>query len=215
MNNAIKKIYEKHHQESREPGFSIMEKERGELLKNLIDAGKRILDIGCRDGTLTKYFAKDNFVLGVDIDQDSLTKAKERWGIETLLMDLNGDWGEIGNRKFDVVVAGEVLEHLYFPEEVIKKVVRHLNADGIFVGSVPNAFSLKHRFRYLRGRKKFTPLADPTHINQFSCRELENSLKKYFKEVKIVGLGKYAKLARIMPDYFAFIFMFVCRNFKE
>lgn len=213
MNSVIKKIYEKHHQDNRRAGFSIMEKERGDLLGQYIGAGKKVLDIGCRDGALTKYFLKGNEVWGADIDEISLGRAKEL-GIKIVLMDLNGDWLELSDQKFDVIVAAEVLEHLYYPEEVIKKALNYLNDNGIFVGSVPNAFSLKNRLRYLRGQKKFTPLADPTHINQFNYQELETLLKKYFQEVEIIGLGRYTKLAKFMPNYFAFIFFFYAKSPK-
>jgi 2-polyprenyl-3-methyl-5-hydroxy-6-metoxy-1,4-benzoquinol methylase len=96
-------------------------------LKNFIGAGKKILDLGCRDGTLTKYYVEGNHVLGVDIDVKALEIAKKNLGVETLEMDLNGDWKELGDKTFDIIVAGEVLEHLYYPERVIKKIKERLN----------------------------------------------------------------------------------------
>lgn len=211
MNSVIKKIYECHHKNHRGEGFVLMEKERGDLLRRYIGTGKNVLDIGCRDGALTKHFLQGNEVWGADIDEISLNRAEEL-GVKTILMDLNGDWPELNGQKFDVIVAAEVLEHLYYSEENIKKIVSFLNKDGILIGSVPNAFSLKNRLRYLRGQKKFTPLADPTHINQFNYQELETLLKKYFQEVEIIGLGRYTKLAKLMPNYFAFIFFFYAKE---
>ena len=210
--NSLEKIYEDHHRINRMEGFSILEKERGELLKDAIGKRKTVLDIGCRDGALTKYFSQDNRVLGVDIDKNSLAKAKQALGIKTLLMDLNGDWCELGDRKFDAIVAGEVLEHLYYPEDVIKKIIGHLGKGGIFLGSVPNAFNLKNRMRYLLNRKKNTPLEDPTHINHFNYRELKNLLGKYFNKVEIIGLGRFKTLARLMPNWFAFNLFFKAKS---
>jgi len=209
---SLKNIYEYHHKNKKKIGFSILEKERGILLKNFIGKGKKILDLGCRDGTLTKYFVEGNQVLGVDIDKNSLKIAKKNLGIEILEMDLNGDWQELGNKTFDVIVAGEILEHLYYPEIVLEKIKKRLNQNGVFIGSVPNAFSLKNRIRYFLGKKKNTPLEDPTHINHFSYKELKNLLTKYFKEVKIIGLGRYKFLSRIFPNLFAFDLFFVCKN---
>jgi 2-polyprenyl-3-methyl-5-hydroxy-6-metoxy-1,4-benzoquinol methylase len=127
-------------------------------------------------------------------------------------MDLNGDWNELKDRKFDIIVAGEVLEHLYYPGNVLSKVKSHLHNGGLFIGSVPNAFSLKNRFRYLLGKKKNTPLEDSTHINQFSYKEIKNILSSHFKEVEIVGLGKYKLLANRFPNLFAFDLFFICKN---
>ncbi len=215
MSDSLKNIYAKHHADNRPENFSILEKERGDLLKDTIGLNKKVLDIGCRDGVLTKHFSKDNNVLGVDIDEGALAKAKASLGIETLSVDLNGDWRELKDRKFDVIVAGEVLEHLYFPKKIASQVAEHLNKDGMFIGSVPNAFSLKHRMRYLSGSKKYTPLSDPTHINQFSFSELNTLFEEYFKDVEIIGLGRYKMLSHLFPSFVAFDFFFICKGLKN
>jgi 2-polyprenyl-3-methyl-5-hydroxy-6-metoxy-1,4-benzoquinol methylase len=210
MSDSLKNIYIEHHEAHRERGFSILKDTRGLLIKNIIGAGKKVLDIGCRDGALTKFFSSSNTVLGIDIDESALAEAKRSLGIETKSIDLNGNWSELEGRKFDAVVAGEVLEHLYFPDKVAEKVARHLVPGGVFVGSVPNAFSLKNRLRYLFGRKRYTPLSDPTHITQFHVDELEGMLKKYFSRVTILGLGRYPTLAKICPGWFGFDLFFIC-----
>lgn len=212
MLDSLNEKYEYHHSIHRKNGFSIMKKERGELLKNIIGTNKKILDIGCRDGSLTKYFFEGNDVLGVDIDGNMLAVAKNNLGIKTILLDLNGDWEELQNKKFDVVFAGEVIEHLYYPDLVIKKIFDHLEDGGIFLGSVPNAFSLINRMRYLFGNKKNTPLDDPTHINHFNYIEIKDKLKKYFSDVKIIGLGRFSKLAKLMPAWFAFNLFFTAKK---
>ncbi len=212
MKNSLENLYTNHHNSSRERGFSILKEERGPLIKEAIGEGKKVLDIGCRDGALTKFFLEGNEVLGVDIDTSALVEANKVLGIETMQIDLLGDWHELNNKKFDAVVAGEVLEHLYFPEKVIDKVVGHLNKGGIFVGSVPNAFSLKNRLRYLKGSKRFTPLSDPTHINQFHIDELRKILQKHFNNVEIKGLGRYKRLCKLFPGIFGFDLFFIAKN---
>lgn len=205
-----KDIYEQHHKTNREAGFSILKEERGELLKELIGTGKMVLDIGCRDGALTKHFIHGNQVLGVDIDEVALKEAA-KLGIQVKSMDLGGDWSELQGLEFDVVVAGEVLEHLYFPGQVLTKIIGHLKPGGKLIGSVPNAFSVKNRLRYLRGSRKHTPLYDPTHINHFSAQELRGLLREYFSKVTILGLGRYKRLAKLSPNLFSFDLFFVAQ----
>lgn len=211
MNEALKNTYESHHSMNRRAGFVLMGEDRGKFMRKHIGSGKKILDIGCRDGSLSKHFLKGNEVWGVDIDEESLNRARDL-GIKTVLMDLNGKWTELGDEKFDVVVAGEVIEHLYYPEEVIKKIIARLAPNGTFLGSVPNGFSLKNRLRYLLGRKQFTPLADPTHINHFSYPELLGMIRKYFKETKIEGVGRYKRFIKLFPGLFSFIFLFYAKS---
>ncbi len=212
MNNSLQAIYTEHHKVNREKGFSIMKDERGEAIEKIVGKGKEVLDIGCRDGALTSYFSESNKVLGLDIDELALSEAKKNLGIETLKMDLNGGWDELGGRTFDVAVAGEVLEHLYSPDKVIERICNHLKPGGVLVGSVPNAFSLKNRLRYLIGQKKYTPLSDPTHINQFHTEELRQLFQKHFQEVTIIGMGKYKNLAKFSPNLFGFDLFFICRK---
>lgn len=208
----LEKIYTFHHLNNRNHDFSIMEKERGLFLNQVIGTGKKVLDIGCRNGVLTAYFTQGNDVTGVDIDQTALNSAERNLGIKTRLMNLQDDWSELAGQKFDVIVAGEVLEHLYFPEQIIKKVYNHLNDGGMFIGSVPNAFNLKNRLRFLFGSKKNTPLMDPTHINHFHINELRKMLSSLFSRVEILGEGKYKRLSKLSPNFFSFIILFLCRK---
>ncbi len=192
-----------------------MEEGRSSFLKECIGTGKKVLDIGCRNGVLTKHFADGNIVWGVDIDPVALEEARQLLGNKNsqnkfFVMDLLADWNELKGEMFDVIVCGEVLEHLYFPEKVVAHATKHLNPGGIFLRSVPNAFSLKNRVRLAIGTKKGTPLSDPTHINHFSYTELQTMFKHYFKDVWVSGLGKYKRMIRISPKHFSFDLIWKC-----
>jgi len=212
MNNSLQKIYEDHHKERRGDSFVLLESERAKFLQENIGSEKKILDIGCRDGALTKHFNEGNNVTGYDIDMNALQRAHDSLGIEIEQIDLNNDWHTDIKNTFDVVVAGEVLEHVYYPNEVIRKSAAALKEGGIFIGSVPNAFSLKNRLRILSGTKKHTPLSDPTHINHFHTDELKAILEKEFSSVKMSGLGTYKKLIKLHHGFFAYDIVFVCKK---
>lgn len=209
MKDTTQILYEKHHTEERPEDFSILKNERGSLFKKIIGTGKKVLDLGCRNGVLTNFFIEGNEVTGADIDTIALEKASEL-GIKTIHLDLNGEWQELKGKTFDVVVLAETLEHLYYPERVIEKVKAVIKKDCVFIGSVPNAFSLKNRIRLLLGQKEHTSLHDPTHINHFSHKELETLLKKHYKHVEIVPLGTYASWDRFWKGMFSFDLVFVC-----
>jgi len=211
--NSTEEVYASHHKKGERYGSSILERERGRLLREHIGESKNILDIGCRDGVLTKEFAENNSVLGIDIDSAALQEAKESLHIEVRQVDLNSSWG-LEENSFDVVVAGEVLEHLYFPKDVIRKASEVLKKPGLLIGSVPNAFSLKNRIRLFFGEKGSTPLSDPTHINHFHSSELKGLLEENFDEVEILPLGKWAKFDFLFPGMFSFDLFFVARGKK-
>lgn len=205
--SGTEQVYAFHHRSRNRLGTSAFLDYRGNYLRQNIGSGKNILDIGCRDGVLTATYADGNNVTGLDIDEDALKRASTKLGIKTIHADLNNEWG-VEDGSFDVVVAGEVLEHLYYPNRVISKVKRAMKSDGLFVGSVPNAFSLRNRLRLLFAAKRNTPLADPTHINHFSRRELENILKDNFVHVSVEPLGRFPWLDHIFPGLFCFMLLF-------
>lgn len=197
-------VYRYHHARRGREGFSILEAERGVLFQELIGTGKRVLDLGCRDGTLTRHFATGNEVVGADVDSHALSVAAETLGIRTVQFDFNaGEW-PVEAASFDVVVAAEVLEHLFHPERVLERIRSVLRPGGLFVGSVPNAFSLKCRLRYLLGSKRGTPLADPMHINQFEWHEFRKLLGTTFTDVELHPLGRWQRCMRYAPALAAF-----------
>ena len=202
----LQTLYENHHASRTRGGFSILEDERGTLFASWLGTGKTVLDIGCRDGTLTQHFAEGNTVVGADIDTVLLSRLPK--GIQGVFMDVYGDWTEIKGMQFDAIVAGEILEHLYHPTRIVGKAAAHLAPGGIFIGSVPNAFSLKNRLRYLWGTKRGTPLADPTHINQLHIDDVRLMLAEHFADVQVGGLGRGGWLAKTFPGLFAFDLVF-------
>jgi SAM-dependent methyltransferase len=96
-----------------------------------------------------------------------------------------------GDASFDAVVAGELLEHLQFPDALVAEIRRVLRPGGVLAGSVPNAYRVQSRLRFLRGRP---PEDDPTHLRMFSPAALEELLAGFERvELRYVG-GRYARL---------------------
>jgi len=190
----------------------LLEGERGELFRRLIGTGNKVLDLGCRDGALTRHFVEGNDVTGVDVDTEALAAASAL-GIKTVSFDFNTpDW-PVESGTFDAVVAAEVIEHLYFPDQVLERIFRVLRSGGLLVGSVPNAFTLKCRLKYLHASKRGTPLADPMHINQFGWDEFRKLLNRHFIDVRLHPLGKrWAGLRNVFPAMLSYGIGFSARK---
>jgi SAM-dependent methyltransferase len=160
--------YAEHNRVERGAGFVFAGPERIELFRRYVGGpGRDVLDLGCRDGALTQAYAGGNAIVGVDADREALAEA-QKLGIETRWADLD-DALPFEDGTFDVVVAGELLEHLRDPRRVVSEVLRVLRSGGRFVGSVPNAYRLKNRLRFLTGRK---PENDPTHLQMFAPTDI-------------------------------------------
>jgi SAM-dependent methyltransferase len=181
--------YEEHHRERRDEGDFVFVPERIPLFVAAIGRRKRVLDLGCRSGALTRHFVEGNSVVGLDVDAAALEKAVAL-GIEPVQANVEEPL-PFDDASFDAVVAGELFEHLQFPDALVAEIRRVLRPGGVLVGSVPNAFRLQNRLRFLRGR---APEDDPTHLRMFSAGALR-ALLGGFESVTLsyVG-GRYARL---------------------
>jgi SAM-dependent methyltransferase len=160
--------YGEHHRAKRTREFVYAGEERVELFRDYVGGpGRRVLDLGCRYGALTQAYARGNEVTGVDVDREALVEAA-KLGIDTQWADVDEPL-PFADASFDVVVAGELLEHVRDPARLIAEARRVLRPGGQLVASVPNAFRLKNRLRFLLGRK---PEEDPTHLHMFSPDEV-------------------------------------------
>jgi 2-polyprenyl-3-methyl-5-hydroxy-6-metoxy-1,4-benzoquinol methylase len=168
----LSRRYAEHNRTERGAGFVFARPEREVLFRRYVGGpGRRVLDLGCRDGTLTETYAEGNDVVGVDADREALAEAA-RLGIETVWADLDQPL-DLPDASFDVVVAGELLEHLRDPQQLVREARRVLRPGGTFVASVPNAYRLKGRVLFLFGRP---PENDPTHLQMFSPADVSSLL---------------------------------------
>jgi SAM-dependent methyltransferase len=206
MIQSLQKLYQSHHKIGSRLRQSLLEKVRGELLSRWIGKDKKVLDLGCRDGTLTRHFVNKNQVTGADIDVDALKFAKKTYKIDTRQVDLNSIL-PFKDKAFDVVVMGEVLEHLPYWDITLPEVKRVLKQKGIFVGSIPLAYHIQDRIRILRG-KKLLVSGDPTHVQFLSFDDFISKIEKYFKVKEIVviqgGKGWRSKYPRFFARNIAF-----------
>jgi len=148
-----------------------------------------VLDLGCRTGALTQHYARGNETVGVDVDRAALARAEERLGITTVWADVEEEL-PFEDDSFDVVVAGELLEHLTDPHATVVHARRVLRPGGRFVGSVPNAFRLKARLAFAVGRH---PDPDPTHLQLFT-RESLRELLAGFDDVSLrYAVGRFVR----------------------
>jgi len=131
----------------------------------------KVLEIGSSTGTLLNLFRKDGWVVqGVEPSDMSAAYAI-KIGIPTIKEKF--EKAKI-SKKFNVVILNHVLEHMENPEEVLKKVHKILNNNGLIVVNVPNAGSLSSRI-YGKSWKYVLP---NEHLWQFTPQSLISLLKK-------------------------------------
>jgi 2-polyprenyl-3-methyl-5-hydroxy-6-metoxy-1,4-benzoquinol methylase len=152
-------------------------------------AGKRVLHVGCVDAGLTRERLARGELLhqrlaavagelwGTDVDSDGVRLLHEHGVHRVLLLDLGSEEPAPGLRDadFDIIVLGEVLEHLADPGSMLRR-LRELMQPGQtrLIVSVPNAFSLTTLSSLVRGLES----VHPDHNFYFSRTTLRSLLAK-------------------------------------
>ena len=210
MINLLQDHYQTHHKNGARLRQSLLENTRGKILSNWIGKNKKVLDLGCRDGQLTRHFISDNLVTGCDIDMEALSYAKKNYGIKIKQADLNSKL-PFESKIFDVVVMGEVLEHLPYWDITLNEVKRILKKDGLLIGSIPLAYHLKDRWNVLRG-KKLLAANDPTHLQLLSYDDFILRICSYFKLSEIIAIQGGKGWKSKFPKFFARNICFCVKN---
>jgi SAM-dependent methyltransferase len=206
----LERLYAAHHRREQPGGRRLkqafLERERARLFGAWIGTGKELLDLGCRDGTLTRHFLEGNRVIGADIDSEALECARQEYGIEVQRVNLNAAL-PFSDTRFDVVLLAETLEHLPYPRITLSEIRRVLKPGGLFVGNVPLFYHLHNRWRVLRGKRLDS---DPTHCQYYSLDSLSVLLQEFFTIEELIPLK--GRLARYSLRLFARNVAFRCRN---
>lgn len=163
-----------------------------------------LLDVGGRDGILIRKMNIPCAVTAIDIDADALLKYKLDSPTSTVqIADCNENL-PFASESFDIIFAGEIIEHLISPELFLSEIRRVLKPKGLFIGSTPNAFRYDKRVLLLLGNdpKNFS---DPTHTHYFSYESIQKVLKRHFSSVELEchSRNRLIKLSsRIFSDGF-------------
>ncbi|MFC1667934.1 class I SAM-dependent methyltransferase [Chlamydiota bacterium] len=129
---------------------------------------KQVLDLGCADHSYDQKENEPNWlhgiishyateVIGIDIEDDAIQKMRSH-GFTVIKSDVESFHLD---KLFDVVVAGDVFEHLSNPGNTIKNIYNHLKNNGFFIITTPNPFSVSQFFKIVK-RNSIKVRADHT-----------------------------------------------------
>jgi len=142
----------------------------------LAGCDRRILELGPATGYMSRAFRDRGCqVVAIELDPDMARHAAESCervivgDLDTLDLEV-----ELGDDRFDVIVAADVLEHLKDPLSALRRVGRFLRPDGFVVASLPNVAHGSVRLALLEGRFDYRDLGllDSTHLQFFTFQRV-------------------------------------------
>ena len=197
-----------------------------------IKNGIEILDIGGGDG---RAVAQDLYKKGAKvtvIDQFKNKNKKNYWHIN---LDLDEKWSTKLNKKFDTVIALDVIEHLKNPEDGLKKIAlcMYEEKSRLYISTGNIAF-LPLRIMLLLGYFNYgrKGILDKTHKRLFTINSLKRTLKQAnFEILETLSFGPpikdlsgstsifvkfldilFFKLSRALPNIFSYQFLIIAKR---
>jgi len=148
-----------------------------------IPPGSVVLDVGTGSGALGRFLhaAGGHIVDGVTYNAEEAALAQPYYrSVKTLDLERDGLLQTVGERRYDVVVCADVLEHLRNAGSVLRSMASLLKPNGCVLISVPNVAHLGVLLALMAGRFVRTRegLLDTTHVHFFDRVALMNLVKE-------------------------------------
>jgi 2-polyprenyl-3-methyl-5-hydroxy-6-metoxy-1,4-benzoquinol methylase len=133
--------------------------------------GLNILECGIAKGGVADILSKEGAnCFGIDINPRQIK------GVDIKQGDLNEGIPD-SNVKFDVIFAGEVMEHLFDDVKFIRDCWDNLKPDGLLIITVPNLVFSANRLLMLIGKMPMFAYA-PYHYHIYNKKSVENLVKQ-------------------------------------
>lgn len=149
-------------------------------------APKRLLDVGCAMGHLCALAKRRGWrVSGLDISADAVSKAVVQFGIDARAGRLSQYLQTFP--RFDVVMLGDVIEHVENPASLLRDVRRCLAPGGTVCIDTPNWGGWRRRI----GRSRWLGI-NPFHVNLFNTESLSSLLERCgFGDIRVASYTHY------------------------
>jgi 2-polyprenyl-3-methyl-5-hydroxy-6-metoxy-1,4-benzoquinol methylase len=174
---------------------------RRRFLLERVRAGERVLDVGCCEGRFAaELLGAGARVVGIDVAEEPLRRARARTPeLDLRLVPDTGPWS-LPDASFDVVWAGEVIEHVADTSAWFSELRRVLRSGGSLVLSTP-AHEPLTLLRMALSRRAFAERFEPRgdHLRFYSRDTLSALICNFgFEQISVRGVGGVPGARRLL-----------------
>ena len=170
--------------------------QRLDLVKEMC-TGKRVLHLGCTNYPYTQEAIENSMLLhheiesfasdvwGIDSDQEGIDVLETSGSKQILLGDLEHLEDVEIDQHFDVILAGEMIEHLNNPGLFLNGIKRFMQPDSRLLLTTINAYcGMRFVWYGLRGKRGRVEFVHPDHVAYYSYSTLKVLLERHDLQVE-------------------------------
>lgn len=207
-----------------------------DVLKYILKPCK-VLDVGCGSGDNARILKENNCIVdGITISEMELKEASAFLRTGYLHNLENGLPEEVKKNRYDFIICSHVLEHICYPEKLLKDIRECLHPNCMLIVALPNLFHYKSRWQLAKGNFNYESAGiwDNTHFKWYTYKTGASTLKENgFRLVEKTVTGQlplafffsrifsdklsakiYNLLKKISPGFFGYQLLYVAEPDK-
>lgn len=179
--------------------------DRLNMIVKYVEPETDVLEINCGLGILAEKMMKKGADITVTDPSDiALQRTRARRITKIFKVDTDTQTLPFHSSKFDMIVSNSMIEHVFFPENIIRGGIRVLKDKGKFIIMVPNIGHWRFRLWLLFGRFPYlenTP-TDMLHLRFFTLQSIKKIAENYGLKIKKVEGSAGLWVGSIYPLFF-------------
>jgi 2-polyprenyl-3-methyl-5-hydroxy-6-metoxy-1,4-benzoquinol methylase len=198
--DALRKIYSAtyfaHAKYQDQQAVSFEHRRRLALLSSFLSKGEKVLDAGCSVGDFIACAKRNYEIYGLDISPSAISQAKNNNPeLAERLFTVGLENSFFPDQRFRAICLWDVIEHLWDPAKVVKRLLSLLEPNGYLFISTP---AIDAPIAKLLGRY-WAFMTPPEHLSFFSSKSLHLLFEAQEKSAVLhfARKGKWANLAFI------------------
>ena len=197
--------------------------------------GGDLLEIGAASGNTLIYAKKNGYaenIYGVELCDIKNSNQENKLLSDFIIGNIEEIELPYNKESFDVILCGDVLEHLVDPYKIVNTLRKYLKKDGVFISSIPNIRKLSIlKTIFVNGDFKYADhgILDKTHLRFFTKKNMINlfedngytviniipsdtcNVKRYLKRLRFIRLFK-CLLSAIFKEFFTIQYYLVAKK---